>query len=303
MAKHTRKPSTSTSREPRKPKATKARKSPKQTGDTNNNDVQSIIPTRHRFKCKNQKQKEFVKLITDKEIVFASGPAGVGKSYVTIARAIELLQNKSNPYKKILISKPAIEAEEKHGFLPGDMKDKMEPYVASSIDIVDKILGKGTREKLVEAGIIQVEALAYIRGKSIDNTIFIMEEAQNMSPNQVKTLLTRIGENSKFIISGDLDQSDKYRDVTHSGLYDVMSRHRNITEIGFFEFGNEDIVRNPIICKILKNYGAETKIPKNNGKKKVKPTLPKSNIVNEGGTKKNKNNIFYKIKRFFTNIF
>lgn len=221
------------------------------TTTTNNT---SPLTSRHRLKCKNAKQKEFANLITEKEIVIASGPAGVGKSYVAIARAIELLNNKTNPYKRIIISKPAIEADENHGFLPGDLKEKMAPHVASSIDIIDKIVGAGTRLKLVEQGLVQVEALAFIRGKTIDNAILIMEEGQNMSPNQVKTLLTRIGSNSKFILSGDLDQSDRFRDIRGSGLWDVITRHKNIPEIGFFEFTNEDIVRNPIISKILNNY-------------------------------------------------
>jgi phosphate starvation-inducible PhoH-like protein len=154
----------------------------------------------------------------------------------------------------MLILKPAVEAEEKHGFMPGDMREKMEPYVSSSLDIIDKIIGEKNRNKLEEMGIIKVEALAFIRGKSIDNSILIMEEAQNMSPNQVKTLLTRIGEHSKFIISGDLDQSDRYRNIEDSGLYDAIHRHRNLSEIGFHEFTNDDIVRNPIISKILANY-------------------------------------------------
>jgi phosphate starvation-inducible PhoH-like protein len=255
MAKNTKRTSSTATKEPRTTRTTKSSLS-KPTTDT-----KTFIPRKTKLKCKNKKQKDFANLIDEKEIVIASGPSGVGKSYITIAKAIELLENSENPYKTIIISKPAVEAGEKHGFLPGDMKEKMEPYVASSIDIVDKLLGKTTREKLVENGHIKVEALAFIRGKSIDNAILVMEEAQNMSPSQVKTLLTRIGENSKFIISGDLDQSDKYTDVKYSGLYDIMARHRNIDEIGFFEFSNEDIVRNPIICKILKNYGGETIIP------------------------------------------
>ena len=263
MAKrNVRKPSTSGT--------TKQTKNTKNNTNTSKDGTETIIPTRSRLKCKNKKQKDFSKLITDKEITIASGPAGTGKSYVSIARAIELLQNKSNSYKKIIISKPAVEAEEKHGFLPGDMKEKMDPYVASSVDIVDKILGKSTREKLIESGFIQIEALAYIRGKSIDNSILIMEEAQNMSPSQVKTLLTRIGYNSKFIISGDIDQSDRYRDVTKSGLYDVMNRHRSVDEIGFFEFDIDDIVRNPIITKILNNYKEKSNTKINDFKSKNK---------------------------------
>jgi phosphate starvation-inducible PhoH-like protein len=134
------------------------------------------------------------------------------------------------------------------------MREKMDPYLSSSLDIFDKLIGKTNRLKLEEIGVLEVQALAYIRGKSIDNTILIMEEAQNMSPAQMKTLLTRIGEHSKFIISGDLDQSDKYRDYTKSGLYDAMTRHKNITDIGFVVFSDADIVRNPIIKKIIANY-------------------------------------------------
>lgn len=260
--------------------------------------INSILQHIYRLKCKNQKQKEFANLITDKEIVIAAGPAGVGKSYVTIARAIELLQNKTNPYEKLIISKPAIEAGEKHGFLPGDMKDKMEPYVRSSVDIIDKIIGKSNRIKLQEQEIIQIEALAYIRGSSIDNSILVMEEVQNMSPEQVKTLLTRIGENSKFVLSGDLDQSDRYKDVKQSGLYDAMQRHRNVDEIGFFEFDKEDIVRNPIITKILKNYNTVS----NDVPTKQKQNRP--NITPEYIAPKNKENEFLrKVKILFKRKF
>lgn len=244
---------------------------------TDVSEVNKILTTKHRLKCKNVKQKQFANLITEKEIVIAAGPAGVGKSYVAIARALELLQNKTNPFQKIVISKPAIEAGEKHGFLPGDMKEKMEPHVASSIDILDKIIGKANRIKLEELEIVTVEPLAFIRGKTIDNSILVMEEVQNMSPDQVKTLLTRIGENTKFVLSGDLDQSDRYRDVKQSGLYDVMNRHRNIQEIGFFEFQKEDIVRNPIITKILQNYDTVSNNITTN-----EPTSPNSQIIKKG---------------------
>jgi phosphate starvation-inducible PhoH-like protein len=151
----------------------------------------------------------------------------------------------------------------------------MDPYIRSSVDIIDKIIGKENRRKLEEQDIIVVEALAYIRGSSIDNSILVMEEVQNMSPEQVKTLLTRIGENTKFILSGDLDQSDRYRDVEKSGLFDAMKRHKNVEEIGFFEFEKEDIVRNPIITKILNNYKTvNNDVPK--------PTPPKNRKIKEG---------------------
>lgn len=221
------------------------------SGDLMNN----LLSNKLNFKAKNKKQKDFFNLILDKEITICSGPAGTGKSYISIYHALKLLQEKNNPYDKILIYKPAIEVEEKYGFLPGSLEEKIMPYVESSIGIIDKIIGQTARQRLMTEEIIEIKALAYIRGANIDNSILIMEEAQNMSPNQMKTLLTRIGENSKFIISGDIDQSDRYYDISKSGLYDVINRLKDLKEIGMFEFGIEDIVRNPIISKILSYYG------------------------------------------------
>lgn len=216
--------------------------------------VNKILPTKVRLKCKNAKQKDFVNLIKEKEIILCSGPAGVGKSYVAIAVALELLQDPENSFNRILIVKPAVEAEENLGFLPGNLKEKLEPYLASSIDIVDKIIGEDARRKLEDSKELMVEPLGFIRGKTLDNSILIGEEAQNMSPSQMKSLLTRIGYGSKYIVSGDMDQSDRYDDPIKTGLYDAMTRHRNIDEIGFFEFDENDIVRNPLITKMVKNY-------------------------------------------------
>lgn len=243
--------------------------------------VNEILPTRYRLKCKNKKQKELANLITEKEIVIATGPAGVGKSYVAIARAIELLQNTSNQYHKIILINPAVEADEKLGYLPGTVREKLDPFVGSSIDIIDKIVGATNRMELEEDGILSVGALGFIRGKSIDNSILVMEEAQNMSPSQMKTLLTRIGYHSKFIISGDLDQSDRYSDFKKSGLFDAVQKHTNLDEVGYIEFNESEIVRNPIISKILDNY--KDKVIKsdcvkqsNMGVNKVKKNKPKN---------------------------
>jgi phosphate starvation-inducible PhoH-like protein len=213
-----------------------------------------ILNDKFRLKCKNEAQKEFVRIITDYEIVIAAGPAGTGKSYLSIGRAIELLQNVSNPYSKIIICKPAVEAEEKIGFIPGTEREKLEPHIASSLDILDKMIGQYSRMQLEEKGVLIIQPLGFIRGKTLDNSIIIIEEAQNLSPNQCKTILTRIGNNSKLIISGDIDQSDKYKNLKETGLYDIITRHKNVPEIGFFEFSKADIVRNPIIGKILNNY-------------------------------------------------
>jgi len=213
-----------------------------------------ILGDKFRLKCKNEAQKEFVRIINEHEIVIAAGPSGTGKSYLSIGRAIELLQNVSNPYNKIVICKPAVEAEEKIGFIPGTEREKLEPHIASSLDIIDKMIGQFSRMRLEEKGVLIIQPLGYIRGKTLDNAIIIIEEAQNLSPNQCKTILTRIGSSSKLIISGDIDQSDKYKNLRETGLYDIITRHKNIPEIGFFEFTKGDIVRNPIIGKILNNY-------------------------------------------------
>lgn len=229
-----------------------------QQGDVNFGPIANkVLPERYRLKCKNEAQKEYARIITDHEITVAYGPAGTGKSFIAIARAIELLQNVSNNYSRIIVSKPAVEADEKLGFMPGTEREKLEPHISSALDIFDKIVGKYNRMKLEEKECLIIQPLGFIRGKSIDNAIIIIEEAQNLSPSQCKAILTRIGTNSKLILSGDLDQSDRYKNVRDSGLFDVVTRHQNVPEIGFFEFKNGDVVRNPLISKILKNYPTE----------------------------------------------
>jgi phosphate starvation-inducible PhoH-like protein len=213
-----------------------------------------IIKLGAGFKAKNTTQKYLANLIHSKEIILAAGPSGVGKSYVTVAVALELLKNTDNQFKRIVVSIPAVDADEKLGFLPGDVRQKMDPFIDSTMDNFDKIIGKPNRLILENLGYLLVQPIAYLRGKSIDNTIFIMEEAQNMTHGQMKTFLTRIGYNSKFIASGDLDQSDRFKDVKRSGLYDALKRHKDVEEIGIMEFTDDDIVRNKIISKILANY-------------------------------------------------
>jgi phosphate starvation-inducible PhoH-like protein len=178
----------------------------------------------------------------------------VGKSYIAMKRAVDLLYDDSNKYEKIIIVRPAVEAEEKLGSLPGGLEEKLDPYIYPSYYLLNKIIGKEAREDLKNMGYIEVAALAYMRGWNVDNTILVFEEAQNATPSQIKLLLTRIGYNSKFFISGDLEQSDKYKDKTKSGLYDAKKRLHDVKGIGIFEFGMEDIVRNPIIGEILNRY-------------------------------------------------
>ncbi len=168
--------------------------------------------------------------------------------------AVDLLVDHNTPYEKIIIVRPAVEAEEKLGALPGNLEEKLDPYIFPSYYLLSKIIGKDAKEKLVENEVVEVFALAYMRGMNIDNSILIFEEGQNATPKQMKLLMTRIGYNSKFFISGDLEQTDRYKEKTQSGLYDALQRFNDINDIGIFEFSNEDVVRNPLISKILKKY-------------------------------------------------
>jgi len=209
------------------------------------------------FKEKNKKQKQFYDLMDEKEIVICSGPAGVGKSYLTALKSLELLSSQDNEFYKIVITTPAVEADEKLGFLPGDMLEKMAPYTYSSIYLFEKIIGKQKVQSLIDSEHIQIMPLAYMRGINVDNSILIAEEFQNSTKRQTKTLLTRIGWKSKFIISGDLEQSDRYRDTSETGLYDALNRLSDMEEIGVFRFEEVDVVRNPVIAKILETYKNE----------------------------------------------
>jgi phosphate starvation-inducible PhoH-like protein len=218
----------------------------------------SIIKRKTKEKFLTQTQKSYYDVLTSSEVTICSGPAGVGKSYITMKAAIDLLSDPSTPYEKIIIVRPAVEAEEKLGSLPGNVEEKLDPYIFPSYYLLNKIIGKETREKLKELEVIEVFALAFMRGMNIDNSILIFEEGQNATPSQMKLLLTRIGFNSKFFISGDVEQSDRYKNKTHSGLWDAIEKFRDSNVISTFEFKDKkDIVRNPLITKILQKYDNE----------------------------------------------
>lgn len=216
--------------------------------------INSLIKKKVKNKFLTENQREYYQVLTSNQITICSGPAGVGKSYIAMKAAVDLLMEPDNGYEKIIIVRPAVEAEEKLGALPGNLEEKLDPYIFPSYYLLNKIIGKESREKLKEAEIIEVFALAYMRGMNIDNSILIFEEAQNSTPNQMKLLLTRIGSNSKFFISGDLEQTDRYKDKKQSGLYDAITRFNYINDIGTFEFSDKDVVRNPLISKILQKY-------------------------------------------------
>jgi phosphate starvation-inducible PhoH-like protein len=216
--------------------------------------ILEVIKKKSKEKFLSENQKKYYNLLTNNQITICSGPAGVGKSYIAMKAALDLLSDPDNNYEKIIIVRPAVEAEEKLGSLPGNMEEKLDPYIFPSYYLINKIIGKEAREKLKDNDIIEVFALAYMRGMNIDNSILIFEEAQNSTPNQMKLLLTRIGFNSKFFISGDLEQTDRYKDKKQSGLWDAIQKFKNIDDVGVFEFEDKDIVRNPLISKILKQY-------------------------------------------------
>jgi phosphate starvation-inducible PhoH-like protein len=224
------------------------------TAKTKKDLICTIVKRKTKEKFLSENQRIYYNILKDNQITVCSGPAGVGKSYVAMKAAVDLLSDPSTPYEKIIIVRPAVEAEEKLGSLPGNVEEKLDPYIFPSYYLLNKIIGKDVREKLKDIEAIEVFALAYMRGMNIDNSILIFEEAQNSTPNQMKLLLTRIGFNSKFFISGDLDQTDRYKDKTHSGLWDAIQRMSGMKDVGVFEFGDTDIVRNPLITQILKRY-------------------------------------------------
>jgi phosphate starvation-inducible PhoH-like protein len=216
--------------------------------------ITEIIKKKTKEKFLSDNQKKYYDLLVNNQITICSGPAGVGKSYIAMKAALDLLSDPTTPYEKIIIVRPAVEAEEKLGSLPGNVEEKLDPYIFPSYYLMNKIIGKEAREKLKHIDVIEVFALAYMRGMNIDNSILIFEEAQNSTPNQMKLLLTRIGFNSKFFISGDLEQTDRYKDKKQSGLWDAIEKFKDIHDVGVFEFDKQDVVRNPLISKILKRY-------------------------------------------------
>ncbi len=226
----------------------------KKSNAKNKKDLIRSIIKKPKRKFMNEHQKEYHEILVDNQITICTGPAGVGKSYMAMKTAIELLQDEDNSYEKIIIVRPAVEAEEELGSLPGDMKEKIDPYIMPSYYLIDKIIGKNNRIKLMEEEFIDTMALGFMRGMNIDNTILIFEEAQNASEGQMKLLLTRIGFNSKFFISGDLEQSDRFKDSTKTGLYICTNKLKNLKDIGIYNFDSADIVRNPLISKILEKF-------------------------------------------------
>lgn len=220
----------------------------------NNKQIAEILYSKKiNLRCKNTKQKDLVKSIDTHEIIIAVGPAGTGKSFISIYKALEMLANPNTNFHKIYIVTPNVEIDGSElGFLPGDVASKLSVYLFSTYYLMDKIIGKENRKKLVDLGIIEPLAIGYLRGCNIDSSILIGEEMQNTTSLQFKTLITRIGFNSCFLLSGDLEQVD-IKNYTN-GLSDAINKFSDMPEIGIVKFEKEDIVRNPLIGKILSKY-------------------------------------------------
>ena len=201
--------------------------------------------------AKSLNQKSYFDALNNNDIVFGVGAAGSGKTYLAVCYALSQL--KKNKIKKIIITRPVVEAGEKLGFLPGDLKEKIDPYLIPIYDAINDILGTEQTNKLLEKGIIEIAPLAYMRGRTLDNAIIILDEAQNTTENQMKMFLTRLGFNSKMIVTGDMTQIDLQHNIK-SGLIQVMSLLRGIKDIKFVVFDKIDVMRHPLVSKIIARY-------------------------------------------------
>jgi len=204
------------------------------------------------YKCKTENQGRLRESIRNNEITIVSGLPGTGKTYIACAEALKLIKSRPK-YKKVLLVKSVTQLKgEELGHLPGDLNEKFDPYLGSFIDNFEKIIGESLTHKLRELGLINIQPLAFVRGRSIDNTIIIVDEAQNISLDNMRTLMTRIGDNSKMIILGDVKQKD-IRNKKESSLEVIIERFNNIEDFGCVELRDpNDVVRNPII-KIIED--------------------------------------------------
>ena len=208
---------------------------------------------------KNPAQKRFYKSISQKDITFCIGPAGCGKTYLSVHRALRELGDKDNSIDGIVIVKPLVEAAgEKIGYLPGDIEEKTLPFMMSFYYNMEQIIGKQRLKVLKESGVIEVIPMAYMRGITLSNKFVILDEAQNATPDQIKMFVTRIGEHSKYVISGDLEQSDIKKGT--SGLEDAIKRFAGVHGVGLSMFKEKDIVRHSLVRRLLKRYKDDFKL-------------------------------------------
>lgn len=207
-------------------------------------------------RVKNMTQKSYVEAINKSDVVFGIGPAGTGKTFLAVVCAVAAF--KRGEVSKIILTRPAVEAGESLGFLPGDLKEKVDPYLRPIYDSLYAILGQGPTDRLMERGVIEIAPLAYMRGRTLEEAFVILDEAQNTTDAQMKMFLTRLGFNSKMVVNGDMTQID-LPGKAHSGLITARNILQGIDQIKFVEFSAADVVRHPVVAKIIKAYEEEGK--------------------------------------------
>jgi phosphate starvation-inducible PhoH-like protein len=213
------------------------------------------IKTRKRLvEPRTQAQKDYVEALFDKELSFGIGPAGTGKTYLAVAVGVNMLI--SGKVDKIILSRPAVEAGEKLGYLPGDMKDKVDPYMQPLYDALGDFLPGKQAAKMMEEKIIEIAPLAFMRGRTLSNAFVVLDEAQNATSMQMKMFLTRLGQGSRMVITGDRTQIDLPRGVS-SGLWDAERLLKHIPNISFSYFTSKDVVRHPLVAAIIEAYEKE----------------------------------------------
>jgi phosphate starvation-inducible PhoH-like protein len=213
---------------------------------------QQLIKTpRKSVIARSEKQSDYIKALKENDITMCLGPAGTGKSFLAVSVAITLLMEKK--VERVILSRPAVEAGEKLGFLPGDMKEKVDPYLRPLYDALYELFGADKIDKKIETGEIEIAPLAFMRGRTLKNCFAILDEAQNATETQIKMFLTRIGENSKLVVNGDPTQVDLLNKA-HSGLVTSKNILKNLKEIKIIEFDHTDVVRHPLVSKIIRAY-------------------------------------------------
>ena len=211
----------------------------------------AVSPKKGFITPKSQNQREFIKSVKQSDIILAIGPAGTGKTYLAVALAVEGLLKRQ--FKKIILARPAVEAGEKLGFLPGDIAEKIDPYFMPLYDALDDALESVRVRELIEDGIIEIAPLAYMRGRTLNDSFVILDEAQNSTKEQMKMFLTRLGFNSKMVITGDITQID-LENSKNSGLIQVQTLLKDIDGISFVNFNEKDVVRHDLVKHIIKAY-------------------------------------------------
>ena len=212
---------------------------------------QLIQTPRKSVIARSEKQSEYIKALKENDVVISLGPAGTGKSFLAVSVAVTLLMEKK--IDRVILSRPAVEAGEKLGFLPGDMKEKVDPYLRPLYDALYELFGSDKIDKKIEAGEIEIAPLAFMRGRTLKNCFAILDEAQNATETQIKMFLTRIGENSKLVVNGDPSQIDLIN-KSQSGLVNTKTILKDLKEIKIIEFDHNDVVRHPLVSKIISAY-------------------------------------------------